>query len=559
MATSASPLYSYYNPGSTANPVGFQNTGDPAKAAKANRVYTAGQGDAFIGSDEQLANQYGAQQAATQNYLNPTESTLATGGGGYTADQASQIELTPEQKQAIVTNAGISAGQGNAAAVGGAERATAAAGGNPEALSTYRARAAQSQAANAGQASTGAEVAAQQAGSAGAQSVGNARLAQQNQGLQYYGNLQSQQGSQGQNEQGLAQGAYGTETSGMGNAVSNQVSAAGVPTTSDKIIGGLAGAASAFLEDGAYKGAGMDAVVAEDGPEAIVKAASDPVRSNATFMANGGYSPDDPADSAAPPPAPPAPGGQPAWLQQYLANAGKIQQQPQPQPGQSGWNKATPYQQIGNAIGKGVGKYFGQQQQGSTTPSSGTFAPGSGQMPPAGAPSNTPYTMPGGLVNRTGASIDGTPSVGAAPDAPFGYSSPDDPGVLADGKVPDYMAGGRTMEPGFHWPREARPTAPHVPQGGYQPLGYRAKPMLADGNIPQAPSFDPSAIQTPMQAQSAMQPQSGKPQIITKPTLIHLEKDDAVVPLSYRPKAKVRPSMAMAAMQNHGYRARPHA
>ena len=54
----------------------------------------------------------------------------------------SDAELTPEQKQAMITSAGISAGQGTAAATGAADRAIAAAGGNPLAAATYRARAA---------------------------------------------------------------------------------------------------------------------------------------------------------------------------------------------------------------------------------------------------------------------------------------------------------------------------------------------------------------------------------------------------------------------------------
>ncbi len=113
------------------------------------------------------------------------------------------------------------------------------------------------------------------------------------------------------------------------------------------------------------------------------------------------------------------------------------------------------------------------------------------------------------------------------------------------------------MSSGFHWSMP-RPHAPHIPAGGYTPLNNNPR-MMADGNAPEAPSFDPSAVQTPIQAQPSMQPNAGqRPQIITKPTLVHLEREDMVVPLSYRPKAKVRPSVAMAAMQPQtgGYRAR---
>jgi hypothetical protein len=291
MASPASALYSpYYNPTYTGSTVPYTSQTDPRKLAENQRAVVQSTGDQFIGTDQQLANEYAAQQGGTQSYLNPIQQANASGQGGYTADEASQIELTPGQQQDIVSSAGNSAGVGTAAGVGAAERAYAATGGNPAAEATFRARAAQQQGAQAGAAETGARVAAQQAGSAGAQAVGNAKLNQENQALGYFGNLQAQQGSQAQNEQGLAQGAYGTQTGGTGQAAGVGFNASQTPTGWDEAIGTAASAASAFLADGYYPDdGGQDAIVAEDGPEAIVKAASDPVRSDITFMADGKY------------------------------------------------------------------------------------------------------------------------------------------------------------------------------------------------------------------------------------------------------------------------------
>lgn len=590
MASGASPLSQYYqaglpyqpyqsaptNVGGPAQPIGYNNTTNPVQAAQNQRAYVTEEGDELQNQTENLGNQYLAQQSGTQQYLQPIESTLATGGGGYTPAEQQQIELTPQQQQNIATTAGIAAGGQTAASVGQADRAFAASGGNPAAMATYQQRAAQSQAANAGSAETGAQVAAQQAGSAGAQAVGNAAQTQQNAALGYYGNLQAQEGQQGQTEQGLTQAAYGTESGAGNQSTSNQINAAQLPTTADKVIGTVAGVAgAALLADGTsqyYKGGddgGQDAVLGEDGdemiipgPEEIVKAASDPVRSNTKFMANG----------TVPVPGTSTPGtsnsGMPAWLQAMLAKNSGNPQPAAPQPGQPGWNKTTPYSQLGNAIGTALnpnGRAARMFSGPSTT--GGPFAPGSGQMSPAGAPSTAPNTMPGGLVNRTGSSIDGVPSApqpegatfGDAESAPSYLGGADDLsgegaiGAFADGR--SYLAGGK-MSSGFHW-SSPRPHAPRLPTGGYTPLNHNPR-MLADGNFPEAPSFNPNAVQTPLQAQSAMSTSQGKPQIITKPTLVHLENSDIVVPLSERPKAKVRPSVAMAAMkpQSGGYRAR---
>jgi hypothetical protein len=695
MSTASNPLvYQYYQP--NAQNAGFNTTPNAKQAAENAAEFSVNTGGQLLSQDQSLANQYGQEQAGVENYLQPLEQTNASGQGGYTPGEASQIELTPGQESNIVTNAGISAGAGNASAVGAAERAYAATGGNPAALATYRARAAQSQAANAGQASPGAEVAAQQAGSAGAQAVGNAQLAQENQGLGYEANLQSQLGNESQTEQGLGGSVYGTETGALTGTSNSETNASSIPTTSDKIIGGISGAAQGLgtaalgaaaigLADGTagYLDDGQDAIVGESGleavvedaPKAVVRGASDPVRSNTRFMADGdNYIPGAPVNvpdaglpglagattPTAPLPSPQAGGtnaamastttgfgqtsGMPAWLQSYLANQGKTVSQ-SPQPGQQSWNKTTPYSQLGKGIGTLAAPFVrnaiqnrvnGNQngQQG------GVFAPGSSQMPMSPDTSGIGGDIGGdvaglgdaansGVADIAGAFADGYMPRYLDDGAPESQDYAADPqnssevsrliaseSMAADGKM---MAGGH-MGSGFHW-ASRMPHAPHVPAGGYTPLNNRPKPMLADGAatmvpgmvgvsqsmldansrmqkersdyynaltkqpadnternqyyesmagnapeapdymadgsmaMPQAPSVDPAAIKDPMSAMGASEngrvqngQQVGAAKVFTKPTLIHLEKADAVVPLSYRPKAKVRPSAAVPAL-----------
>lgn len=606
MATSPAPIYQpyyqpYYNPG---NQVGFDSNTNPVKATQNQRAVTQSTGDRLMGQDEQLANQYAEQQSGTQQYLNPIQQGMAAGQGGYSPTEASQILLSPEQKEAIKTNAGISAGVGNAAAVGGAERAAAAAGGNPAALAIYRARAAQAGAANAGQAETGAEVAGQQAGSAGAQAVGQARQGQQNQALGYFGNLQAQQGSQAQNEQGLTQGAFGTQTSGTSAATGQQVEAAKQPTTTDKVIGGLSGFFSA-LEDGRsgvsryLADGGQDAVVGENGteaiiedaPKAVVAGASDPVRSNTRFMDEGqapltGNNP--PATS----------GGATPWWQQATAHlTNYLKAKPaapaSPTPGDSGWNKTMPWNQAGSAVGHLLAPSVPKPAAPATLPNGQTYNvpeppiastddPGApammadgdsggsildnylkssqqDELAPAAAPQPSRQPQQGQQQGNTGSQV-GSAVGNVAKLAALAF--------LDDGRAPEMMAGGH-MGSGFHW-SERTPRAPHVPPGGFQPLAYHPKPMLADGvgkyladgsiAEPQGAPADVAAVNNPMAAQGATPMQSrqnmrpgngmqvGNAKVFTKPTLVHLEREDMVVPLSYRPKAKVRPSAALPAM-----------
>jgi hypothetical protein len=79
------------------------------------------------------------------------------------------------------------------------------------------------------------------------------------------------------------------------------------------------------------------------------------------------------------------------------------------------------------------------------------------------------------------------------------------------------------------------PTTTYGPWKDYpsQPI---APSKFADGGfpadepgLPKAPSFNPGKL-------------------VTSPTQVHLNKGDAVVPLTYRPKAKIRPSAALPAI-----------
>lgn len=287
-----------------------------------------------LSNDDKLrAQQEEQRRNATQDYLGGIEDPLAQGKGGYNASELSQIQLTPEQQQQMVTGAGISAGVGTAAATDAAERAANAAGGNPAAVAAYRARAAQSQAANAGDARTQAGIAASNTAAQRAEAIGGARIGQQNQALNYYGGLQGEQNQNAQADYGLQQQA------------SMQ------PGIFDKVLGAASGAAK-FLDEGDVMTGGQPAVVGENGPEKVVQMGGD-------YMADGGVGDIDltpsggydlyPEASAAES-APPIPQASPSWLQR-LKTMNSAQPQ-QGQPGQQPWSKVTPYEQLGEAGGK---------------------------------------------------------------------------------------------------------------------------------------------------------------------------------------------------------------
>src|ERR1700735_3246041 len=100
MSTTPQPLYpSYFQPQYGGQTVGYSGTTNPTPAAANQRAVVTSQGDQYQATDEDLANEYAAQQGGTQSYLNPIEETNATGQGGYSPQEASQIELTPGQEQ----------------------------------------------------------------------------------------------------------------------------------------------------------------------------------------------------------------------------------------------------------------------------------------------------------------------------------------------------------------------------------------------------------------------------------------------------------------------------
>ncbi len=446
-------------------PVSFNNTTDPRKAAANNRQYLTAQGDAL---QQQYGDQYRAQQggapvntvAGTAGYLNNLESPLAAGQGGYSPDEANQIQLSGQDKgqiqlgsgdksqieyspadvQGIVNKAGISAGQRTAADVNSAERAAAASGGSPAALATYRARATQQGGVAGADAMTDARVAAKNAQSgaaataaglqtsgaatakelesAGGQAVGNARLAQQNQGLQYYQGQNTQANQNAQQANQLQESTYGTEANAGNAATDTAVKASQTPTTGDKIIGGITGVLGA-LADGTMP-SGADAVVGENGPEWVGKP---------KYLADGdldAITEIDPSQSYGTDYS-----GQPQPKQPFWKRlAGQMQDKPaaQSQP-QQPWNPVTPYAQAGKAVGNLAKLAF-----------------------------------------------------------------LDDGATPADGDPADHMAY----------------DDPYPPAASVPP-----RSMLAQGTV------------------------------FTRPTAIKTGPDDAVVPLSYRAQAKVRPSMAL--------------
>lgn len=550
MATTALPTYQPYQAPTTDPRFGYSNESDPRKLAANQRSVVQSTGDNLQNADEQLANQYGDQASGVEQYLDPIQSNLAAGNGGYNPSETNQVELSqadknqieysPQDVQSLVDQAGISAGQQTAASVGDAERQAAASGGSPAALATYRARAAQTGAVNAANAETAARVAgkqaqasgastAQQLQSAGGQAVGNARLGQQNTGLNYYTGLQSEKNSNALSEQGLQQGAYGTQTQGTGQAANIGFSASQTPTGTDKLIGGIAGAASAFLADGdmGYLDPdGQDAVVGENGmeavinnaPQAVQRGASDPVRSNTRYMDNG-------TPGAASPTAAP-------WLDRYLDSLKNNNSQPsgsapaQPQT----WNKTTPYVQAGQAIGK-ILKPLGQTGQSASYGPRG-FAPGSSQMPSSGAPASPAATVvPGTDSDALGPNarplLDRTGGAGVPMDSGVGGGV--DPDLIGSGAADIGDAGADVADAGMGAFADGK-------SGGG--IGN----YLADGDTP----WTDEGIS--MQADGRNGMQVGRAQIFNKPTAVRLAKTDSVVPLSYRAKAKVRPSAALPAM-----------
>lgn len=539
------------------------STSDPRAIAANQLQQVQGQGQVYQQNDQNLANQYAAQAGGTQQYLNPIENTLATGGGGYNAAEQNQIALSPQDKQNIITGAGISAGAGTASSVGAAERAAAAAGGNPAALATYRARAAQTQGAQAGDAMTQARIAAKEAGSQGAQTVGNARMGQQAQGLGYYQGLQGQQNQTALAEQGLAQGAYGTETAGTGQASQLGVQASQTPSTFGQIMGGVAGAlpgaASAAATLGLADGTsgfekGVDAVLGEDGPEMIVEGASDPVRSHTKFMDTGGVASDDPgAAGMAAPTATPAPGWKQLLMQGMQSYRPGAAPSPAPTSSAPKWNTATPWSQMGSALGTAASaiapKFAGQTYNVPYRPDQILPAPSSASPSPPPDGSAFAAGAPDSMMADGGAVGDDSEGSNILNDY-LGVSTadslrpPQSAGTGSQGQQPTTgQSAGSAVGTGL---ADAAALG-LLANGAVMP--YRSRPYMADGGMPD----DATTAALPALKAPGFNP--GK--LVTGPTRVHLDPGDKVVPLSYRPVAKVRPSAALAP-EAVGARMLPH-
>jgi hypothetical protein len=489
-------------------PIGYKASTDPKQVAANNRLLLANQAQNLYGQGQDLTdatkqdqaeaqglvNQsgqiYGTEQGArgsTADYLNNVEDPLAQGNGGYNANETSQIEMTPEQKQQMVTSAGISAGTNTAAATDAAQRATAAAGGNPAALAAYRARAASNVGAQAGDAQTQARVAAQQAGAGEAENVGTTRLGQQTQGLNYYQGQNAQANSNAQNALGLqeeAQGltnqatglqsqalgnenqTYGTQTSGAVGTGNTAQAASQNPTTFDKTMGAIGGALS-FLDDG-DSGSGEPAVIGENGPEAVVKMSKSymdggDVGSGETETEGNALPTDGAGDAGGSGEADPR-----SWFQKTMT---KVRQQNQQ-----------------------------QQQQQQSQP----------QFQPQSQQSGTPTAVKS--WNTVGQGVGKIASM-----------------FMEDGDImPDWRAAGGRSEAS----EIGRPDAEQVAGRSYRAMGGEP------AHVSEMFNSDGGVISGPGGA------------LVTKPTKVMLAKDDAVVPLNYRARAKVRPSAAMPLIRN---------
>lgn len=319
------------------NPIGYPtnmdfNSSNPRTIAAQNLTGIVNTGNQLYNQQAQRYNQGAGQAQQTQDYLGGIMNPLAQGQGGYDAAETSQIEMTPQQQQNMITSAGISAGTNTQAASDAAQRSANAAGGNPAAVAAYRARAANQAGAQAGNAETNARVQTQAQEAANAENVGQARLGQQNNALNYYGNLQSQQNQNAQNAAGQQQQTYQTQASGSNGAAQTGLSASQTPSTFDKIMGGVSGALS-FLDDG----------VVGDGDDG-------------SGIAQPGFVPD-PATS------PSGSGGSPAQVPFWQRMQQRMQQGQQQQgqnPAQQASKAASPQTvnpgNVGNVIGSSAGK-----------------------------------------------------------------------------------------------------------------------------------------------------------------------------------------------------------
>lgn len=460
------------------------NTSNPRKIGAQALQGITNTGNQLFNQQNQAYNQGVGQSQQTQDYLGNIMNPLAQGQGGYSPSEVSQIELTPQQQQNIVSTAGNTAGAATQAGADAATRAANASGGSPAAVAAYRARAAQQSGAQAGNAATAANVAAQQAGAQGAENVGQARMGQQGQALGYYGNLQSQQNQNAQNALQQQGQTYATQTSGVNNASSNALKASQTPSTFDQIMGGVAGGLTSFLDEG------------------------EPMADEPGVTADFGGTPE-------------YRGGKPA---DYLNQGGAGRRQAVV--GEGGHPEAVvkvPKQDgryVATAVPMQVPKNFLDAGDGPSGPldSMGLsgYAPGSDSMGPPDAVSQTvtPYS--------TGSQ---QPSFWQRIKNTYQQNQQQNQGA----------------QPTFGKPAGTTPS--NIGNTVGSAIGTGARDLIGmfmdEGGIPESDYMSGGAI-------------------FTKPTKLSLDSDEAVVPLSYKPNAKTRPSMALPLVNKLRSKDQPH-
>ena len=513
--------YNTYNPGMN------YSSSDPRQIAKNNLQSIASQGQQLYNQNNQMLNQGQQQLQGTQGYLNTVEDPLAQGQGGYNQQEVSQIEMTPQQQQDIVTGAGISAGANTAAATDAANRQFNATGGNPAAMAAYRQREAQQQGSQAANALTGARIGAQQALSGETQAVGNARLAQQNQGLGYYQQLQNQQNQNVQNAAERNQQTYGTATGGGNGATATGIGASQTPSTFDKTISAI----GSFLEDGGELTPpniteSLPQPPPQYSPTAPWQAANNRTtrtRVDLTQSGHGVYR-RPPVTRQAPPS-----GEEQSYAPESYADRFKADGTP----GDGG-------DELGHQVVVAEGNNPERIVAGNYRQMSSQGTPGMAEDGDAG---DSGWSDSSGMTPDVSANAGATPwwqklgeaIKGQAGTTPMGASS----------------TGNKMQQPAWN------PTTPYQQLGSGIGKAAAAFGFLSDGGI--MPSFSEDGTYLEQGGMEEIHPPThgygpgrsyggGMPQgangIFTKPTRVNLSPGDKVVPLTYRPHAKVRTSAA---------------
>jgi len=624
------------------------NAGDQQAAAQAqqglagDRISVADQqkqkiqetGDKLIGEAGDQAKSAGDQaavsgatRASTADYLGNITHPMAEGKGGYSADETSAIQdrsglaglgdkaasigpsqdylnsqqMSPQEKQDLITKAGISAGAGASAAKEAVMRQAGATGANPLALASFRARLDRQSAGEQGDAMTNARIAASNAaatraagaeqqresglasstsaglnvsnaGSTRAQTVGDTRLAQQTQGLNSVQTQNSQANAdeqaalarqQAANQQktsvygvqsgntnqavGLGNQAVGLGTdavnagtgavnagtgavnAGTGavnagtnaaeagtqavnagtNAANTDLAASQKPGLLDKAVGAATGIIGGLtkLADGDYLGGGTDAIVGEQGPEKVVDASS--LGGGNGFRARSAQS--SPPDQGSPIQAGPRP---PKSSPPAISPDSQQFQQPDPAPAQSPSFRATR-----------------QQQQSPMMADMGFLGKIGGSIKNAvtGSSPASPSADPG--------YIDGT---NMADEGDYGQSTQDDPTATTDPAAPKGIP---------FWQRLKTAAKGQQPQDS----AHKWSPVDTYSGIGKIAGTIGSAMMNKQPPAAYADGKMGLPHtkfagnsgVFTSPTQVKLAPNEAVVPLSFRAKAKVRPSMAM--------------